>query len=46
MRTVRVRRARDVSGQSEPGLLSTGTGALLFLGAMWMLTEYAHKRLR
>jgi len=43
MRTVKV---RHVEGQSDSGLLSTGTGALLFLGAMWLFTEYAHRRLR
>lgn len=47
MRTVRVRRVRDIAGQgSDSGLLSTGTGALLFLGALWLATEYAHRRLR
>lgn len=44
---VKVRRVRDVTGQAdEPGLLSTGSGALLFLGALWLFTEYAHRRLR
>jgi hypothetical protein len=32
-----------VSGMGE---LDTGTGALLVLGLIWVLTEYGHKRLK
>lgn len=35
-------RVRHVGGAGE---LSTGTGALLFLGVLWILTEMGRKKL-
>jgi hypothetical protein len=43
MRTVKV--AHLNVGQPDPGL-STGTGAILFLVALWLLTEYGRQKLR
>lgn len=36
----------DVAGDGDSGLLSTGTGALLFLGLVYLLVEEGHRRLR
>lgn len=41
MRSVRVHRLTDV-GEGE---LSTGTGALLMLGLIWLLAEMGHRKL-
>lgn len=43
MRTVRVQRMTPIDvGEGE---LSTGTGAVLVLGLIWLLTEMGHRKL-
>jgi hypothetical protein len=44
----RVAGGEYVAGEvgDDSGLLSTGTGALLFLGLLYLLVEEGHRRLR
>lgn len=46
MRTVRVTRVASIGASPDDGALSTGTGALIALGLLWLFTEWGRQKLR